>query len=150
MMGRFLEFTLDKFTFKVASDCLYSSEGVWARAEEERIVVGMSDYLQQRSGDIAFVEVVDRGTAVAAGEPFADIETIKADLELTCPVSGTLQGVNEKLDFEPEIINQEPYDTGWIAVILASDWAAEKANLLSPEAYLAHIQRDAQQEIEGL
>jgi glycine cleavage system H protein len=148
-MTKFLEFTLDKFTFKVASDRLYSSEGVWAKAEEERILVGISDYLQQRSGDIAFAEVADAGTAVAAGEPFADLETIKADVALSCPVSGTLQAINEKLDFEPEIINQDPYGAGWIAVILAGDWTTERAKLLSPEAYLAHIQRDAQEEIEN-
>lgn len=148
-MGEFLEFTVDKFTFKVATDRLYSRDGVWAKAEGDRVTVGMSDYIQQRSGDVAFTEVVQVGTAVTAGEPFADIETIKADVELASPVSGTLQAVNDKMDFEPEIINQEPYETGWIAVIAASDWAAEQATLLAPQAYLEYIKSDAQQEIES-
>ena len=149
-MAEFLEFTLDKFTFKVATDRYYSEEGVWAKADGDQIIVGMSDYLQQRSGDIAFAEVVEAGTTVMAGEPFADIETIKADLELSSPVSGTLQAINDKLDFEPEIINQEPYAAGWMAAISAADWAAEWPDLLAPEAYFAHIKSDAQQELENL
>ena len=149
-MAEFLEFTLDKFSFKVATDRYYSEEGVWAKADGDQIIVGMSDYLQQRSGDIAFAEVVEAGTAVTAGEPFADIETIKADLELSSPVSGILQAINDKLDFEPEIINQEPYAAGWMAAISAADWAAERPDLLAPEAYFAHIKSDAQQELENL
>ena len=149
-MAEFLEFTVDKFTFRVATDRYYSEEGIWAKADGDQIIVGMSDYLQQRSGDIAFAEVVEAGTAVTAGEPFADIETIKADLELSSPVSGILQAINDKLDFEPEIINQEPYAAGWMAAILAADWAAEMTDLLAPEAYFAHIKSDAQQELENL
>lgn len=149
-MTEFLEFTLDKFTFKVAADRVYSTEGVWAKENGEQIILGMSDYLQQRSGDIAFAEVVQAGTAVAAGEPLADIETIKADLELVTPVSGTVQAVSEKMDFEPEIINQDPYEEGWMAIILASNWASEQTNLLSPEAYLEQIKSEAEEEIAEL
>ena len=149
-MAEFLEFTQDKFTFKVAADRYYSEEGVWAKADGDQIIVGISDYLQQRSGDIAFAEVLETGTAVTAGEPFADIETTKADLALSSPVSGTLQAINDKLDFEPEIINRDPYEAGWMAAISAKDWAAEMPNLLTPEAHLAHIKRDAQEELEDL
>ena len=149
-MAEFLEFTLDKFTFKVAADRRYNSEGVWAKAEGDRVTVGMSDYLQQRSGDIAFAEIVEAGTVVTAGEPFADIETIKADVELSIPLSGTLIEVCPKMDFEPECINQDPYETGWMAVILASSWALDQVNLLSPEAYFERIKMDAQKEVENL
>lgn len=149
-MTEFLEFTLDKFTFKVAADRTYSTEGVWVKEDGDQVILGMSDYLQQRSGDIAFAEVVQADTALVAGEPLADIETIKADLELTSPVSGTVQAVNEKMDFEPEIINQDPYQQGWMAKVLASNWSAEQADLLSPEAYLEQIKIDAQREIEEL
>lgn len=148
-MAEFLEFTLDKFTFKVAADRLYNSEGVWAKAEGDRITVGMSDYLQQRSGDIAFAEIVEAGTVVTAGDPFADIETIKADVALSSPVSGTLLEICPKMDFEPECINQDPYETGWMAVILAGSWALDKANLLSPEAYFEQIKSEALNEVEN-
>lgn len=149
-MVEFLEFTLDKFTFKIAVDRLYNGDGVWAKVEGDHVTVGMSDYLQQRSGDIAFAEIVAVGTPVTAGEPFADIETIKADVELSSPLSGTLQEVNSKMDFEPEIINEDPYETGWMVVILANNWALDQLNLLSPETYFEQIKIDARKEVENL
>mgnify|MGYP000211826602 CR=1 FL=1 len=64
-MPEFLEVTVDKFTFKVATDRVYSREGVWALAEGNRVRIGLSDFLQQRSGDIAFAEIKPAGTLVA-------------------------------------------------------------------------------------
>jgi glycine cleavage system H protein len=146
-MTDYLEYTLDKFTFKVATDCVYSPDGVWARAEGERIVAGVSDFVSQRGGDVAFAEVVPEGTSLAAGDELATLETIKVDLELTAPVSGLVAAVNEKLEMEAEIINLDPYGHGWLAIIEPTDWPAERATLLSPEAYLAQIERDAREEL---
>ena len=67
-MPEFLEVTVDKFTFKVATDRFYTREGVWALVEGNRVRIGLSDFLQQRSGDIAFAEVKPVGTAVAVGD----------------------------------------------------------------------------------
>ncbi len=146
-MADYLAYTLDKFTFKVATDCLYSPAGLWARAEDERITVGVSDFLAQRSGDVAFADVVPVGTAVEAGEELANLETIKVDLELPAPISGRVAAVNEKLELEAEVINLDPYVQGWLAIIEASDWPAERAGLLSPEAYLAQMEREALEEL---
>ncbi len=149
-MTEFLEYTLDKFTFKVAADRFYNPEGVWAKAEGDRVTVGVSDFFQQHNGDVAFVEIKEAGTAVAANDEFATIETIKVDVELPCPVSGTIAEVNEKLELEAEIINQDPYGEGWLAVIEATDWAADQANLMTPEAYFEHMKAQAQEEAENL
>lgn len=149
-MSAYLEYTLDKFTFKVAADRFYTPEGVWARADGDRVIVGVSDFFQQHNGDVAFAEVQEAGTAVAAGAPFATIETIKVDVELSCPVSGVISAVNEKLELEAEIINQDPYGDGWLASIDAADWPADQANLMTPEAYFAHMQVQAQAEAENL
>jgi glycine cleavage system H protein len=146
-MADYLEYTLDKFTFKVATDCLYSPAGVWARAEGEQITVGVSDFVAQRGGDVAFAEVVPVGTAVAAGQELAYLETIKIDLELPAPISGRVTAVNEKLEMEAEVINLDPYGQGWLAIIEATDWPAERAGLLSPEDYLAQIEREAREEL---
>jgi glycine cleavage system H protein len=146
-MADYLEYTLDKFTFKVATDCLYSPAGVWARAEGEQITVGVSDFVAQRGGDVAFAEVVPVGTAVAAGQELANLETIKIDLELPAPISGRVTAVNEKLEMEAEVINLDPYGQGWLAIIEATDWPAERAGLLSPEDYLAQIEREAREEL---
>lgn len=146
-MNEHLEYTLDKFTFRVATDRLYRPEGVWARAEGDRVTLGVSDFYQQHNGDVAFAEVLDVGSPVAAGDGFATIETIKVDVELPCPISGTIIAVNEKLELEAEVINQDPYGQGWLAVIEATDWAAESASLLTPEAYFEHMKAQAQSEV---
>ena len=146
-MAEFLEYVLDKFTFKVARDCLDSPAGVWVRAEGERITAGVSDFLAQRSGDVAFVDVLPVGTAVKAGDELATLETIKVDEELPAPVSGQIAAVNEKLEMEAEIINLDPYGQGWLVVVEAADWPAEQAGLLSPEEYLAQMKREALEEL---
>lgn len=142
-----LQYTLDKFTFKVAGDRLYSRAGVWARVDGRRVTVGVSDYLQQRNGDVAFADVVEAGTTVAVGDELATLETIKVDMELPAPVSGLVVAVNEALELEAELVNQDPYGDGWLAIIEASNWPAEQAGLLAPEAYLEQMKREAQEEV---
>jgi glycine cleavage system H protein len=146
-MPEFLEFSVDKFTFRVATDRYYNAEGVWAKAENEQVRIGLSDFLQQRSGDVAFAEVKAQGTTVSFGEEVANIETIKVEIALPSPVSGKVVEVNPAMDEAPEAINQEPYGEGWLAVIQASDWESERSKLLDPEAYLAHIKQEAEEEI---
>lgn len=149
-MAEFLEYTLDKFTFKVATDRLYIPEGVWAKREGDQVIVGVSDFFQQHNGDVAFAEVKEVGTAVAVNDEFATIETIKVDVELRCPVSGAIAEVNEKLELEAEIINQDPYGEGWLAIIVAANWDADQPTLMTPEAYFAHMKAQAQEETEDL
>jgi glycine cleavage system H protein len=149
-MSQYLEYTLDKFTFKVATDRFYTAEGVWAKADGDQITVGVSDFFQQHNGDVAFAEVVEEGTAVSANDELADIETIKVDIAISSPVSGTITAVNETLELEAEIINQDPYEAGWIAVITADDWPTDQANLMTPEAYFEHMKVQAQEEAENL
>jgi glycine cleavage system H protein len=147
-MPDYLEYTLDKFTFKVATDRFYTPEGVWAKAEDDQVTVGVSDFFQQRNGDVAFAEVWEEGSTVSVGDEFANIETIKVDIELRCPVSGKITSVNETLELEAEVINQDPYGAGWIAVIEAADWPADQAKLMAPEAYFKHMKVQAQEEAE--
>jgi glycine cleavage system H protein len=149
-MVEYIEFTLDKLTFKVATDRYYHRDGVWAKADNGRITIGLSDFLQQRSGDIAFAEVAEVGTMQAAGEEVAHIETIKVDVSLPAPVSGTVVEVNSRLELEAEIINQSPYEEGWLVVLEAADWEADRANLLNPDAYFAHMQVEAEEEVKKL
>jgi glycine cleavage system H protein len=145
-----LQYTLDKFTFKVAADRFYTPEGVWAKADGSQVTVGVSDFFQQHHGDVAFAEVKEVETAVSAHDSFANIETIKVDVELSSPISGVITAVNEKLELEAEIINQDPYGEGWLAVIEATDWPADQTNLLTPAAYLEIMKVQAQEEAEDL
>ena len=147
-MTEFLETSVDKFTFRVATDRFYNAEGVWAKAEGDQVRIGLSDFLQQRSGDVAFAEVKSQGTKLSFGEEFANIETIKVDIALPSPVTGKVVEVNPVMEEAPEAINQDPYEAGWLAVIQASDWEAERSKLLDPEAYFAHMKLEAEEEIK--
>jgi glycine cleavage system H protein len=146
-MAEFLETTVDKFIFKVATDRLYSPEGVWVLDEGPRARVGVTDYQQQLNGDVAFVHVKSVGTSLAVGEEIAEIETIKANVNCRSPVAGKLVEVNADLDMAPETVNQDPYGKGWLAVLEVSDWQAERAKLLTAEAYLSTMRSQAEQEL---
>jgi glycine cleavage system H protein len=147
-MPEYLETTVDKFTFKVAIDRLYNEEGIWAKPEGNLVRIGLSDFLQQRSGDVAFAEVKPVGTQVACGDEIALIETIKVNISLTSPVTGKVVEVNPAMATTPEAINQEPYGAGWLAVVEATDWQTDKANLLDPQAYFAKMKVEAEQEVK--
>ena len=154
VMPEYLETTVDKFTFRVATDRLYTPKGVWVfwmkPEAPNRVRIGLADYLQQHSGDVAFATVKPVGTKLAAGERLAEIETIKAMVELASPVSGTVVEVNAALDTTPEVINQDPYDKGWLAVIETTAWEADRAKLLEPDAYFSVMQAEAQEELKKL
>jgi len=145
----FLEATLDKFIFRVAADRLYSREGVWMMdtGKPSRVRLGLSDYVQQRGGDAAFVHVKPAGTRLSAGDEFAELETIKATIGLVSPLAGGIVEVNQDLDLNPENVNQDPYGKGWLAVIQVEDWAADRARLLDPKTYLSAMWAQAEEEL---
>lgn len=150
-MPKFLETAADKFTFRVATDRLYTVEGVWVFLEDDgkRIRVGMADYLQQHSGDVAFANVKPVGTVLKAGESFAEIETIKAMVDLHSPVRGTVVEVNGALSAGPEVINQSPYEMGWLAVMEPTAWEEERSKLVGPAAYFALMQKQVGEDLKG-
>ncbi len=147
-MPEFLEVTVDKFTFKVAADRWYTREGVWAQLAADRVRIGLSDFLQQRSGDIAFAEIKPVGTALAAGDEVASIETIKVNIALSAPVCGEVVEVNPAMDTAPEAINQDPYAAGWLAVISPTEWEADRSQLLDAAAYFEVVKREAEEEMK--
>ena len=85
-MTEYLETTVDKFTFKVPLDRLYTSEHLWLKEEGGMVRMGVTDYLQQTSGDVAFAEVTPAGSHVASGDELATLETIKVNLVLPSPI----------------------------------------------------------------
>jgi glycine cleavage system H protein len=145
-MPEFLETVIDKFTFKVAMDRFYNTEGVWAKEENGRVRIGVSDFVQQRSGDVAFAEIKPAGTALAAGEEVAVIETIKVNITYTSPVNGKIIEVNPVMANTPEAINQDPYGAGWLAVIEVVGWDSDRAKLLDPQAYFNIMKGQAEAE----
>ena len=145
MIG-FLETTVDKFTFKVATDRFYSTEGVWVKEENGRVRIGLSDFVQQRSGDVAFADIKAVGTILAVGDDIASIETIKVNITYTCPVDGRIVEVNPAMSDASEAINQDPFGAGWLAVMEIADWEVQRAKLLDPQAYFEIMKGHAEEE----
>jgi glycine cleavage system H protein len=145
-MPEFFEITQDKFTFKVAADRYYNDEGVWAKSEGAYIRIGLSDFLQQRSGDVAFVEIRPVGTRLAYGEEAATIETIKVNISLSSPVAGEVIEINPAVVNKPELVNQDPYGEGWLALIEPSNWQADSPHLLNAHTYLERMKKQIEEE----
>jgi glycine cleavage system H protein len=131
-----LELAVDKFLFRFPSDLYYSEAGVWVKFEGRRARVGLSDFTQQRNGDVAFAEMKEAGTTVPAGEEMGVVETIKVNLSLPAPVHGTIVEVNGELATAPELVNQDPYGKGWLAVLEVADGEAASASLKTAEEFL--------------
>ena len=146
-MAEYLETTVDKFIFRVATDRYYNGEGVWAMEEGGRIRIGISDYVQQRNGDVAFAEVKPVGTRLNAGDEIAVIETIKVDIAFSSPVSGTVVEVNPAMEDAPEVINEDPYSEGWMLMIEPDDWEADRARLYNAQTYFDRMKIEAQEEV---
>ena len=142
-MPAFLETTIDKFTFRVDPGCLFSDEGVWVRPVEGGVRLGLSDFLQQRSGDMAFIEIKPTGTSLNPGDEFASIETVKAIVALVSPVSGTVTQVNSVLETRPEIINEDPFGEGWLCEVVLSNWDGDRQKLLAADVYFEKMKQEA-------
>ena len=146
-MTDYLELQVDKFNFKVKVDRLYSEEGLWAMQEDQYVRVGISDYMQQRSGDVAFAEIKPEGTVLTVGDEIAVIETIKVNISLTSPISGKVIEVNPMMETSPDVINQDPYGTGWLALIDVYENEHSLMHLLDARAYYSKIKLEAEQEV---
>lgn len=146
MTTEYLETTVDKFIFRVKVGYRYSEAGVWVAYDPAHNTarVGLTDFRQQASGDIAFVDLPAVGAQVAAGGDLANIETIKVDLTVPAPFGGEVVAVNAALGDTPELINQSPYGDGWLVELKPAQWPA--AGLLDAPAYLAVMQAQAEAE----
>jgi glycine cleavage system H protein len=105
----------------VPEDLRYSTDHEWARREEGRVRVGITDFAQDTLGDVVFVELPEVGSTVTAGGTFGEVESTKSVSDLYAPVGGTVVEVNAELADAPNRINDDPYGEGWICVIEPSD-----------------------------
>ena len=115
-------------------DLRYTEEHEWARAEGNRVTVGITQYAQDALGDVVYVDLPATGTRVEKGQPFGEVESTKSVSDLYAPITGTIVARNESLESQPELVNAEPYGEGWMVVIEADD-PAQLERLLSPEDY---------------
>jgi len=145
-MPDYLETTVGKFVFKVALDRFYNAAGVWVLADGDLARIGLSDFLQQRNGDVAFAEVKPIGTVLALEDEFAVIETIKVNISLPSPVAGRVVRTNPLMETAPEQINLDPYSEGWLCEIEPSNWEADRGTLLDAPAYFIRMKGEAEEE----
>jgi glycine cleavage system H protein len=113
----------------VPEDLRYSTDHEWARTEDGRVRVGITDFAQDTLGDVVFVDLPEVGTTVSAGGTFGEVESTKSVSDLYAPVGGTVVEVNGELADAPNRINDDPYGEGWICVIEPSDPADLEALL---------------------
>jgi glycine cleavage system H protein len=148
MPGEILKVTVDKFTFLVPAGLFFSEAGVWVKLEGGRARLGLSDFAQQNSGDVTFANTKPAGTVLNVGDEFAEIETVKVNVSLPAPVSGTVVEDNPALKDAAELINEDSYEKGWLVVVELADWESDRVHLLDAQAYLALVKDQAEAEMK--
>jgi glycine cleavage system H protein len=126
----------------IPADLKYSKEHEWIRVEDDVATIGITDYAQEELGDIVNVELPDEGDTFAKDEAFGAVESVKASSEIFSPVGGKVVEVNEPLFDGPEMLNEDPYDEGWMVKLEMSD-AGELDELMDAEAYQQYIQEES-------
>ncbi|MGE4586708.1 MAG: glycine cleavage system protein GcvH [Mangrovibacterium sp.] len=117
----------------------YTKEHEWIRVEGDVAVVGITDFAQGELGDIVFVEIETLGETLKMGEAFGTVEAVKTVSDLFMPVSGEVLEFNSALEDNPELINKDPYEKGWMIRIRPGD-LSELDKLMNDEAYQAMLE----------
>jgi glycine cleavage system H protein len=122
-------------------DLLYHPEHDWARIDGDTATLGITWFAQDALGEVVFFDPPDVGSNVSANESYAEIESVKAVSDVISPLSGEVTGVNEAVSETPELINEDPYDAGWLIKVKLSD-PSETEKLLDAGAYRAQLGQD--------
>jgi len=119
-------------------DLRYTKDHEWLKVAGDEAFVGISDFAQHELGDIVFIEVETAGETLAKGEAFGTIEAVKTVSDMYMPVDGEVLEFNDKLTTNPEILNKDPYENGWVIRIRMTD-PVQVNDLLDAAGYTAHI-----------
>ncbi|EAR53854.1 glycine cleavage system protein H [Photobacterium sp. SKA34] len=120
----------------------FTSSHEWIRNNGDgTVTVGISDHAQGLLGDVVFVDLPEVGDTTDAGDAFSLVESVKAASDIYAPITGEVVAINEDLEDSPELVNEEPYEGGWIATIKLSN-TDELTTLIDAETYLASIEED--------
>ena len=122
---------------KIEDNLRYTENHEWILIEGNTAIVGITDYAQSELGDIVFVDIDSLDQDLGVGDIFGSVEAVKTVSDLYMPVAGKVLEVNEQLESNPDLVNQAPYNEGWIVKIELCDTSDQK--LLSPDEYKKHI-----------
>lgn len=125
-------------SYKIVDGLKYTRKHEWVRPEGNTAVIGLTDFAQDKLGEIVFVELPDMGAEVEAGKGSAVIESVKAVADLYAPLDGTVVEVNEDLLDQPEVINSDPYEGGWVYKIEMKD-VSQLDSLMDEVAYAKFV-----------
>ncbi len=124
---------------ELPGDLMYTEEHEWLRREDDgSVTIGITDHAQSALGDLVYVELPEVGQDVEVAGEMAVVESVKAASDVYAPISGNIVAVNEELADDPERINTDPYEEGWIVRLQPSDGIDDGA-LLTPDAYQTFI-----------
>ena len=119
----------------IREDLVYTKSHEWVHIKNGIIRIGITDYAQEHMTDVVFVELPTVGSSYSKGDEIAIIESVKSISEIYAPVEGTISRINEALDSSPELVNESPYDEGWLLEMEVKDSSVLKG-LLSSEEYM--------------
>ncbi len=122
----------------IPSDLLYTKDHEWIKIENGIATVGITDYAQGELGDIIFIELPEIGDSVQAEDSIGTIEAVKTVADIYSPMNGEISEVNINLEDNPDNINTDPYDSGWI--IKLNNFTNNDDNYLTPDQYKSLIQ----------
>lgn len=120
----------------------YARSHEWARLDGDEVVCGISDHAQEELSDVVYVELPEVGDSFEKGDTFGVVESVKAASDLYMPVGGEITAVNEALEDTPELVNQDPYGSGWMIRVRPAD-PAELDSLMDSGAYQAFVAEEA-------
>jgi len=149
MDNDFYQERADKFIFSVKRGYLYTEDNIWVNVKESEAEFGVTDFLQRRGGDIVFVQLPKKGGTVKRGEEISSFETIKAVVSIASPIDGVVTEVNTELNDKPELINEDPYCEGWIALISPSQLEEDKRHLMTAEKYFELMKSNIKDELKS-
>ena len=121
----------------IPDNLLYTEDDEWILVEGDIGTIGITDYAQDSLSDIVYIELPDVGETFGIGDTFGVVESVKAAADLYMPVSGEITAANEELPDQPEAINDDPYEQGWMIRVKLSD-KSQLDKLMDAEAYTAY------------
>jgi glycine cleavage system H protein len=126
--------------YEIPEDLLYTKNHEWLRTEQDRCRIGITDYAQKSLHDIVFVELPSVGAKIVAGQTLGSVESVKAVADVFAPVSGEVLEANIRLAEMPELLNQQPYQDGWIAIVTPTNLGEERKVLLDAKSYAGFLE----------
>jgi glycine cleavage system H protein len=115
---------------EVPEGLYYTKEFEWLKIEGDKVRVGITDYAQKQLREIVYAELPNAGSTIRQNEPYGTVESVKAVSDLIAPISGTIEQVNGEVQSKPEVLNEDPYQKGWLLIVKPSNLQAELHNLM--------------------